>query len=82
MSLPRGRRGEGGAAGKMSRSRVAFFAVRVQGVLLEIEPKTGTILKQVNMLSPSSGLVDSLVCDFDDKTGTFYVNAQGAGFFL
>ena len=56
--------------------------VYLQGLLIEVDPKTGTVTKQTQMLSPSSGLIDSLGCAFDPKTGTFYANAQGNGFFL
>jgi len=54
-----------------------------QGVLVSVSPQTGAVINEVKMLSPSSGLTDSLACSFDSQTGIFYANAQGdSGFYL
>jgi len=54
-----------------------------EGYLASFSPKTGAVLNVTQLLSPTSGLVDSLACSFDPVTGTFYANAQGGtGFFL
>ena len=54
-----------------------------QGVILVIDPKTGYVATTINMLTPNSGLVDTLACAFDALSGILYVNAIGTdGFYL
>jgi hypothetical protein len=50
-----------------------------QAVVLTVQPSTGAMLNSTNLLpSSASGLVDSLACDFDAATGTFWANAVGS----
>lgn len=56
------------------------FIAFAQAVLLTVSPATGAVLNVTSLLPPADGNpVDGLASAFDDRTGTFYVNAVGTG---
>lgn len=46
-----------------------------EGILLTVDPKTGSVLNETRVLPSNTNMTDGLACSFDQKTLTFYANS-------